>query len=561
MHLLQGFTKSTGNESNTKLMQTVFRIYDRINEPKKYYLINGICKLFLQHNAIDKFPIIWNDIESLKDKSRLHFDALLKCCIKCDKMNIQKCMDILEWTKQCNYTLSIRPIFFTKLINKCGKDLDSLKYIHSILHTDSIKLDVNAKDNIFIQTALINGYALCNDSISALNTFECIPENKRDIICIGAMMKAFVNTNKFDQALQLFDDVSQTDNIKHDNVTYLLGIKACTESSNFVKGKEIINKINLNHEDIRMVNTIINFYGNSQQLDDALNLFNSVNDKQKDIVTIGAMMDAYCKCNKDKECMELYGQIFSIYKLQPDISTYIIALTSCTNGTMYHMGEDIHNRLKQDIDNQWMLQNTDIQTCLINMYGKCGQLKNCQRIFDRIQLSENDKYYQETAIWNAMIHAYGRNGEIDSVEKLYHKMKDEIMVPMNSKTYIVLISALSHCGEVDKAENIWKYDIIDESIKYDRYVMTSLVDCFSRKGMLEKAYQIIKEREMSGKYDYDKIMWISFLSGCNKYEQKIILGDDVHVEYQKRFSSTPSNREKNTTSATVDVSSLLKDCN
>ena len=62
---------------------------------------------------------------------------------------------------------------------------------------------------IYIQTNLINQYSLCQDIESALNIFNLIPENNRDIICIGSMMKAFINNNKFQETLKLFDIVNR----------------------------------------------------------------------------------------------------------------------------------------------------------------------------------------------------------------------------------------------------------------------------------------------------------------------------------------------------------------
>lgn len=523
--LLKQLSTQYQHEANKKVIQNIFQIYDKINERKSHFTLNMIFKLFLKYSSAHKLKIIWNDIVSVMDKSKLHYNELIKCCIMADTIDIKKCIQTLKWMQQFNYKLSIHPRYLTQLITKCGSDLESLKYIHSIILNN---------DNIIIQTALINAFAQCQEFESAQNVFRSIPKDKYDIICVGAMMKALVNTENFEQALKLYDNITASNNIHHDIVTHLLSIKACTESGNKQKGKEIIAGLEFDRNDIQIVNTLINFYANCMDLENALKLFNSVDDRKKNIITIGAMMDAYCKCHKDKECLELYQKAISFYKLQPDIITYIIALTSCTNGTIYHFGKQIHDELKQNTDNHWMLNNIEIQTGLINMYGKCGQLVVCEQIFDDIKQHETDKYHKETVIWNAMIHAYGRNGDIDKAQKLYHKMKNEIGVDVDSKTYILLLNALSHSGEVTEAKDLWENEIIDANIKYDEYVMTSLVDCFSRRGMLQEAYKKVVEYEENMKNGHNEIMWMTLLSGCNKSSDKSV-ASMVCNEYEKRF--------------------------
>ena len=230
--------------------------------------------------------------------------------------------------------------------------------------------------------------------------------------------------------------------------------------------------------------------------------------------------------------------------MEPDITTFIIALTSCANGSLYHQGCSIHEEMQRDVNKHSMLRDVQIRATLINFYGKSGQLDNCWKIFG------DEKLEKETSTWNAMIHALGRNGQIDRAMEMYRNM-DSCGVGVDGKTYIALLNALSHVGEAEQAYLLWRTQITDDGIKYDRFVMTSLVDCFTRKGMLQEALNRVMEYEEKTN-GCDHIMWMTLLNGCSKHPGHSI--ERVIVdEYAKRFDSVSVDHNQ---SKQIDLSEL-----
>ena len=231
-------------------------------------------------------------------------------------MSVYECIDILKLAQKYNDSFAFPPSFITHLITKCDDDLSSLQFVHSVMTGNTFKLQHHHQidDNIILQTALINGYGRCGDVNAAQKVFESIADDNVDIICIGAMMTALVHNGRYSEALVLFDDVSKSkhsNSLSHDIVTRLLGIKSCTESGEFEKGRQIINEMGTEYfGDVRMVSAVINFYANCLDLDAALNIFHSVAHRQrKNVAVVGSMMDAFCKSNRDRECLELYQQV------------------------------------------------------------------------------------------------------------------------------------------------------------------------------------------------------------------------------------------------------------
>ena len=166
-----------------------------------------------------------------------------------------------------------------------------------------------------------------------------------------------------------------------------------------------------------MKNILIDFYGSLSDVENALQIFDSIGDTQKDIISINAMMKAYNNADMNAECMELFKSIHDVNNgsLECDAITFSTALKACADGTSSCDGQSIHETLKTKKYKN-LLKETMIQTNLINMYGKNGNLPECEKIF-----ADSNKT-TEIGLWNAMINAYGRNGDIKNAQNLFSEM-------------------------------------------------------------------------------------------------------------------------------------------
>eukprot|EP01083_Nonionella_stella_P046263 123845_1 len=97
------------------------------------------------------------------------------------------------------------------------------------------------------------------------------------------------------------------------------------------------------------------------------------------------MMESYCKMNM--ECIDLFGAIESVFDLKPSHVCYGIVLKACTQATAFHIGVEIHNKLRIDEENGWMLRDALIPINLIDFYAKCGSLVSSQAMFDELKAS------------------------------------------------------------------------------------------------------------------------------------------------------------------------------
>ena len=164
-----------------------------------------------------------------------------------------------------------------------------------------------------------------------------------------------------------------------------------------------------------------------------------------------------------------------------------------------------------------IIQELGILSSLINMFGKFGDLKKCEEIFEIVR---KDLYliYNKIGIWNVMINAYGINGDGLNAKRLFHEMREKTNIKVDSKGYVTTFNALSHGGDVNEAKRIWYHEILDTNIKYHMLVVSSFVDCLARNGSLYEAYDVIHRYEKMEHSQFCEEMWLSLLNGCKIYK-------------------------------------------
>ena len=77
-------------------------------------------------------------------------------------------------------------------------------------------------------------------------------------------------------------------------------------------------------------------------------------------------------------------------------------------------------------------------TALIDMYAKCGSIKDARLVFD--QMSEKD-----VVSWTAMISGYSIHGHGEDALTLFYQMQHAGLKP-DHITFTAVLSACSHAG-------------------------------------------------------------------------------------------------------------------
>jgi pentatricopeptide repeat protein len=410
----------------------------------------------------------------------------------------------------------------------------------------------DARRNVVTWTALLSGYARARRVEEAEALFERMPE--RNVVSWNTMMEAYVAAGRVEDACTLFDRMPVRDagswNIllaalvragrvdearslfqrmpgrdvmayttmvtgiaRYGNVDEAQGLFDVMPNRNVVSWNAMISGYISNHRidealdlfmkmarrDTASWNIMINGFIQNKDLKRARELFDKA--PERNVVTWTTMMKGYLQGMQSELALGLFNGMLT-EGVTPNKVTFLGALDACSNLAALCEGQQVH----QMICKTAFQFDTFVESALMNVYSKCGEIGLATKLFD---LSRE----KDLISWNGIIAAYAHHGVALEAIRLYDMMQENGYKP-NDVTYVVLLSACSHSGLVDEGLKIFESMVKDRSVTVRDEHYTSLIDLCSRAGRLDDAKRLIhylKIKPASGS------VWSALLGGCNAH--------------------------------------------
>ncbi|KAG5015143.1 hypothetical protein JHK82_020828 [Glycine max] len=160
---------------------------------------------------------------------------------------------------------------------------------------------------------------------------------------------------------------------------------------------------------ISATNALADAYAKCDSLEAVENVFNRM--QGKDIVSWTTMVTAYCQYSEWGKALAIFSQMRN-EGFVPNHFTLSSVITACGGLCLLEYGQQIHGlTCKASMDTE-----TCIESALIDMYAKCGNLKGAMKIFKRIS-------NPDTVSWTAIISTYAQHGLVEDALQLFRKMK------------------------------------------------------------------------------------------------------------------------------------------
>ncbi|GMP71276.1 hypothetical protein CsSME_00029753 [Camellia sinensis var. sinensis] len=165
------------------------------------------------------------------------------------------------------------------------------------------------------------------------------------------------------------------------------------------------------------------------------------------------------------------------------------------------LGKSIHGLI---VKNGWVL-NVELGTVLVDMYAKCGFLKNASWVFDMMQ-DRNVKPWTVLICGSAQ-HGYGK-------ETLFmFEMMREVGVRPNELTFTGVLSACAQAGLVEEGRYFRMIEEYGLEPTIQHY--GCVVDMFGKAGLLGEVYKVIKTMRLEPNVS----VWCSFSSVCKVHKK------------------------------------------
>ncbi|KAI3800677.1 hypothetical protein L1987_28771 [Smallanthus sonchifolius] len=379
------------------------------------------------------------------------------------------------------------------------------KLVHGKVVSSGFEVDVQVK------TLLITMYLKFKDLTIAYQLFESTPD--KDMILWTAMISGLLQNEGADKSLSLFHEMLISKVIPS-TTTIACALAACAHLGSFLVGTSIHGYI-LRQKilvDIPTQNSLITMYAKCGQLDKSCAVFETMS--HKDVVTWNAMVAGQAQNGQLSNALYVFNEMRRSFE-KPDAVTVVSLLQACASIGAHHQGKWIHNFIIRNSLKSSIL----IDTALIDMYFKCGNIDSARKCFDR--MSKHD-----VVTWSTMIGGYGSHGKGEDALEMFMEFLQSGLEP-NHVIFLSVLYSCSHNGLVDEGLTLFQTMTNRYKIKPKLEHCACVVDLLCRAGRVKDAYDFYKKMFMEPVVDVLGILLDACRSKGNK-ELGDVIASEIH---------------------------------
>lgn len=245
---------------------------------------------------------------------------------------------------------------------------------------------------------------------------------------------------------------------------------------------------------------LVSGYARGGKMGNAIALFDQM--PERDVPSWNAIISGCAQNGFYSEAVMFFQKMVES-SVKPNATTVFCILSACGHIGMLRLGKLVHGYAYRN----HTCFNFFVVNALIDMYGKCGSLKEAQWIFENL----SDK---SLTTWNSLINCFALQGHSKSAILAFDKMLEAGVAP-DEITFVGLLNACTHGGLVNHGLNYFHDMTYEYSIEPSIEHYGCIVDLLSRAGRFPEAIDIINNMKIKP----DEVVWGSLLSGCRIHRQ------------------------------------------
>ncbi|GER37264.1 pentatricopeptide repeat-containing family protein [Striga asiatica] len=342
-----------------------------------------------------------------------------------------------------------------------------LKHIHARL----LRLDLH-RDQYLLNMVLKSGFHFNRPTYSAAVFGQAHEPN---VYLYNTMIRGLASRDSFDQAIEFFFSMRRAGFLPNNN-TFPFVLKSCAWTMDGELGTSVHSlavKAGYN-DDVFLKTGLVGFYSKLDNLEDARKVFDDIT--EKNVVSWSAMMGGYIRARKYREAVNLFTESLQTGS-KPDSYTLVRALSACAQQGDLNSGRWIHNCVAE----MGMGSNVFVNTALVDMYSKCGDMVRARTLFD--EMPERDM-----VTWGAVIQGYAANGLPNEALEIFRRMLAHGLRP-DCYVIVGVLSACARLGALNLGERARAMMEEKEFIK-NPVVGTALVDMYAKCGKIKSAWEV-----------------------------------------------------------------------
>ncbi|KAF7807148.1 pentatricopeptide repeat-containing protein [Senna tora] len=485
-------------------MEEVINIYQLLRRAGLYCNQNTISTVISSCGMLgDKllgYQVLGNVIKSGLNTDVSVANSLISMFGSCGSMeeashvfNIMKVRDTISWNSiitagahnaHCEGSLrnfswmrnshtEINYITVSALLSVCGST-QNLRWGRG-LHGLVVKFGLES--NVCVCNSLLSMYSEAGKSKDAEFVFLTMPN--RDLISWNSIMASYVEDGMCLQAIKLLIDMLRTRRAMN-YVTFTSALAACSNQENINEGKIVHALVILFglHNNLIIGNALVTMYGKSNLMLEAQTVCKTM--PKRDAVTWNALIGGHADNEQPNEALKA----FSLMREEGIPANYITIVNLLgafsSPDDLLKYGLPIH---AHTIVGGYELD-TYVQSSLITMYAKCGDLNTGNYIFNGLA----DK---NSSVWNAIVAANAHYGPGEEALKFIVKMRSA-GVCLDQFSFSVALANIGNLAVLDEGQQLHAL-VIKLGFESDHYVLNATMDMYGKCGEIDDVLKILPQ--------------------------------------------------------------------
>ncbi|KAL5157289.1 Pentatricopeptide repeat-containing protein, chloroplastic [Glycine soja] len=296
----------------------------------------------------------------------------------------------------------------------------------------------------------------------------------------------------------------------HNHYTFTHALRACSSHHSRSKALEIhAHLVKSGHYlDLFLQNSLLHFYLAHNDVVSASNLFRSI--PSPDVVSWTSLVSGLAKSGFEAQALHHFTNMNAKPKIvRPNAATLVAALCACSSLGALRLGKSAHAYgLRMLIFDG----NAIFDNAVLELYAKCGALKNAQNLFDKV-------FARDVVSWTTLLMGYARGGYCEEAFAVFKRMVLNAEAEPNEATVVTVLSASASIGALSLGQ--WVHSYIDSryDLVVDGNIGNALLNMYVKCGDMQmglRVFDMIVHR--------DAISWGTVICGLamNGYVKKTL---------------------------------------
>ncbi|CAA3023870.1 pentatricopeptide repeat-containing At1g03540 [Olea europaea subsp. europaea] len=291
------------------------------------------------------------------------------------------------------------------------------------------------KDNIFVESSLVDMYAKCGLVDESRSVFDQMEEKNSVSWC--ALLGGYCQKGAFETVVRLFRKMEV------DLYSFGTVLRACAGLSVVKLGKEVhcqyLKRGGWN--DVVVESALVYLYAKCGSVDFAYRIFKKM--PIRNSITWNSMISGFAQNGRGEEAVRIFNEMIQ-EGVKPNYISFIGVLFACSHNGLVDEGRKYFISMSMDYGIKAGIEH---HSCMVDLLGRAGEIEEAE------DLIKNSQFSNDSSLWAALLGACTTSTNTTVAERIAKKMME--LRPDYHLSYVLLANVYRAVGRWNDAQKIW----------------------------------------------------------------------------------------------------------